>query len=85
MVRGISKQVIVVDGKNRDFFENAIFILKDESLKKGVCEKDLLRQAKAALTDRPFSGRNAASFQNALWAIGGFSVSGLIWFLTVLL
>lgn len=85
MVRGISKQVIVVEGKTCDFYENAIFILKDECLKEGVCEKDLLRQAKSALTDRPFLGKNAASFKNALWAIGGFSVSCLLWFLTVLL
>ena len=49
MVRGISKQVVVINGNHRDFFEQAFFVLKDGHLKEGISEKDLLRQAKIAL------------------------------------
>ena len=30
MVRGISKQVVVVEGNSGDFYENAFFILKEK-------------------------------------------------------
>ena len=51
MVRGISKQVIVVEGNNRDLYDSAIFILKSGHANEGVDEKELLRQAITALTD----------------------------------
>ncbi len=85
MVRGISKQVIVVEGNNRDFFENAIFILKEDSLKEGIGEKDLLRQAKTALTDINCTGKRRQRWNSALWAIGGFFLSCGLWLLTILL
>lgn len=84
MVRGISKQVIVVEGSKQDIFENAIFILKSNCVDEGINEKELLRQAKNALTDGHNLKRHTA-FGNALWAFGGFTISCGIWLLAVLL
>ena len=84
MVKGISKQVIVVEGNNRDLYDSAIFILKSSHANEGVDEKELLRQAKTALTDFKRAKCNPA-FANALWAFGGFAISSGIWLLSVLL
>ena len=85
MVRGVSKQVIVIDGNHRDFFENAFFVLKDGHLKGGVSEKDLLRQAKIALGNVGGSGRRISIWHRAAWAAGGFALSCGIWLLSILL
>ena len=85
MVRGISKQVIVVEGNNRDFFENAIFILKEDCLKEGIGEKDLLRQAKNALVGTNAVIKRNTRWSGAVWALGGFALSCGLWLLTLLL
>ncbi len=85
MVRGISKQVIVMEGNSRDFFESAIFILNEDCIKGGIGEKDLLRQAKAALTEVNNGTERNQKWNRALWAFGGFFVSCGLWLLTLLL
>ena len=45
MVKGISRQVIVVDGPDPKLFDQAIFILKDEALGEGITEDALLKEA----------------------------------------
>lgn len=85
MVRGISKQVVMVEGGRTDFFEDAIFILKEDCIKEGIKEKDLLRQAKGALTDMDQSGKSVVGWKGVLWALAGFSISSGIWLLTALL
>lgn len=49
MVKGNSRQVIVVPSPDPELFEQAIFILKAHIPgKKGVTDRELLRQARAA-------------------------------------
>lgn len=84
MVRGISKQVIVVEGNNRDLYDSAIFILRSDRVNNGINEKELLRQAKTALIDAKRVKYNP-TFTNALWAFGGFTISCGIWLLIALL
>ena len=43
MVKGFSRQVIVVDAPEPKLFDQAIFILKDEALGEGVTEDALLK------------------------------------------
>ncbi len=38
MVKGISRQVIVVQGPEPKLFEQAIFILKDEAVSQGITD-----------------------------------------------
>ena len=48
MVKGISRQVIVVHAPSEELFDQAIFILKDEAVTKGVTDEMLLKQAQQA-------------------------------------
>lgn len=46
MVKGISKQILVVHSPDRRFFEQAIFILREDALgKTGVTDEEILREA----------------------------------------
>jgi len=77
MVKGISKQVILVRPQEEDLFEQAIFIVRDGV--SGITEKELLRQAGAAAdVDRK---RQRIDLTTLLGFLGGGSVVGLIWFI----
>lgn len=79
MVKGNSRQVIVVSNPEQKLFEQAIFILKEGAVKDGVTEAQLLREARKAAGE----GRHLR-LQGPVWAAGGALVTGLIWLLTLL-
>lgn len=85
MVKGISKQVIVVHSPDPKLFEEAIFILKDEALKHGVTEDALLKEAQQLMRN-PEKGRSKHSLAlyGPAWACGGALVTGLAWLITLL-
>ena len=84
MVKGISRQVIVVHAPDPKLFEQAIFILKDEAVEKGVTEEALLREAQSLI--RPGQGRRRKLYRyGPLWACGGAVVTGAAWFLCTVL
>ena len=66
--------------------KQAIFILKDEAVGKGVTEEKLLKEAQQVLhsANRPRSKGKIYLF-GPVWACGGAVVTGLVWLLTVLL
>ena len=83
MVKGISRQVIVVQSPDRKLFEQAIFILKDEAIAQGITDEQLLKEAERSIrqaTDRP-----PVSPKGAVWAAAGAAVTGLAWLLTAIL
>lgn len=84
MVKGISRQVIVVHSPDPKLFEQAIFILRDEAVgQEGVTDQALLKEAQR-LIHSPEPKRHA--YQSGLvWACGGALLTGLAWLLTVLL
>lgn len=85
MVKGISRQVVVVKSPDTSLFEQAIFLIRDGALpKSGVTEEDILRAANRAAADclRPRSTRRLAPFwQRALCALGGAGATALAWLL----
>ena len=84
MVKGISRQVIVVHSPDQKLFEQAIFILKDEAVEQGVTDEALLKEAGALIR----SGGNRSpklSRYGPVWACGGALLTGLAWLLTTLL
>ena len=83
MVKGTSRQVIVVQTPDPKLFEQAIFILKDKAVAEGVTEEALLKEAQQAIRSVGTSGKT--NLYRALWAGGGAAVMGLIWLLYVLL
>ena len=80
MVKGISRQVILVQSPNRKLFEQAIFILR-EDMGEGVTEAELLKEAERAIRTPPA----AKHWQGPLWAAAGAAATGLAWLLTALL
>ena len=84
MVKGISRQVIVVHSPDPKLFEQAIFILKDEAVEKGITEEALLKEAQSLIQPGPGKKRKLYLYGPA-WACGGAVMTGLIWMLTLLL
>ena len=87
MVKGTTRQVLVVRPQESDLFEQAIFILREDALgKDGMSDRAILRQAQqAAGSYVPAGKRRALPLGKALWAAGGALVTGLAWLLTVIL
>jgi hypothetical protein len=85
VVRGISKQVILIQGDGNDFYESAILLLKEDKLKDGVGDDELLRQAKAALNRDRLKRDNRYAWSGILCGIGGFLLSCGLWCLILLL
>ena len=85
MVKGISRQVILVQSPEPKLFEQAIFILKEEALKEGVTDELLLKEAQSLLhSGDGRQKRRHLYLYGAVWAAGGAMVTGLVWLLTVL-
>ena len=84
MVKGITRQVIVVKGPDQKLFDQAIFILKDKAVSQGVTEEKLLREAKAVLRG-PDSEGNSSWLFGPLWACGGAAVTAVLWLISALL
>lgn len=86
MVKGISRQVIVVHSPDPKLFEQAIFILKDEAMgTEGVTDEVLLKEAKRLMNGSSGNKKQRASVSGALWAAGGAAVTGLLWILSGLI
>ena len=85
MVKGISKQVIVVDAHDEALFEQAIFILRESALRSdGVTDEMLLREAKMLLGARS-ERRDHLSLWSLLWACSGALITGAAWVATMFL
>jgi len=83
VVKGISKQVIVVQSPDKELFDQAIFILKDKAVDKGITEELLLKEAHRAI-NTPGKKRKLR-YYGPVWACGGALATGAVWLLTILL
>ena len=83
MVKGVSKQVIVVHAPEEEMFEQAIFILKKDAVGEGITEEILLQQAKQAIHSSPEREKNW--LYGPIWACGGAFLTGLIWLVSMAL
>lgn len=84
MVKGISRQVIVVQGAEPKMFEQAIFILKDNAVGEGITDEALLKEAQEAIRGYDKPARRRFYLYGAVWASGGALLTGLVWLLTAL-
>ena len=86
MVKGISRQVIVVHSPDPKLFEQAIFILKEDAAQNGVTDEALMKEAKLAIRQGGgFPRKRKLYYYGAFWAAIGALVTGLIWLGTSLL
>lgn len=85
MVKGISRQVIVVHSPDPKMFEQAIFILRDEAVGEGITHEALMKEAQKAIrgSDRPGKKRHFYLY-GAVWAVAGALLTGLAWLITAL-
>ena len=81
MVKGISRQVLVVQGAEPKLFEQAIFILRDNAPE--VTEDALLKEAEQLM--KTGSSKRRLWHYGAFWASLGAGTTGLIWLLTIFL
>ena len=85
MVKGISRQVIVVQSPEPKMFEQAIFNLKDEALGEGITDDALLKEARQAIQGYDKQSRKRHFYlYGAVLATGGAQLTGIAWLLTVL-
>lgn len=88
MVKGISRQVVVVRALDTNLFEQAIFLVRDGALpRQGVTEDDIIKEATAAAEAcLPQRRRQiaAAFWPRILWSCGGACCTGILWALTLL-
>ena len=88
MVKGISRRVVVVDSPDRRFFEQAIFIVRNDAAGEGVSSRELVEGARrVARSYTGASGRWGRALRNlspALYTLLGSAGVGLMWLLTTL-
>lgn len=83
MVKGISRQVIVVQSPDPKLFDQAIFILRDD-VGDGVTDEALLKEAQQAIRGNGKLGKKSRLYlYGAAWATGGALVTGLAWLATL--
>ena len=84
MVKGISRQVIVVNAPDPKLFEQAIFILKD-NMGDGVTNEALLKEATQVIRGAEVRQKKRHFYLNgAVWACAGAFLTGIVWLCTVL-
>ena len=85
MVKGISRQVIVVHSPDPKLFEQAIFILKEDVVDSGISDDALLKQAQEAIR---FEGKQSRKrklyYYAAFWAAVGSFLTGVLWLMTTI-
>ena len=82
MVKGISRQVIVLHSPEEKLFEQAIFILKERAITHGVTDDILMQEARRLITA---PAKKKLLQCGPVWACGGALITGAVWFLTTLL
>ena len=86
MVKGISRQVIVVQSPEPKLFDQAIFILKDEVVgKEGITDEMLLKAADKILHSSGKGKKAHFKLSGPLWACAGALTTALVWLLVVLI
>ena len=83
MVKGISRQVIVVHSPDPKLFEQAIFILRDGQ--QGVSDDTLLKEANRLIGKKRSTRRDNMLMFGPLWAAAGALITGLLWLLSAML
>lgn len=83
MVKGISRQVILVQSPDKKLFEQAIFILKDDAV--GVTEEQLMKEAQSIIRNPRLDGKKKRMLFAPAWACVGAVLTGMVWMLTALI
>ena len=85
MVKGVSRQVIVMQSPDRQLFDQAIFILRDEVVSKGITEEALMKEARHLINAGRYEKRGHRVVSEPFWICVGAVLTGIIWLLTALI
>ena len=83
MVKGISRQVIVVQSPDKKLFDQAIFILKEDAV--GVTEEQLMKEAQRIIRNPKLDGKKKMFYFGPAWACAGAVLTGIAWIVTALI
>lgn len=83
MVKGISRQVIVVQSPDKKLFEQAIFILKENAV--GVTEEALMKEAQRIIRHPKLDSKKKLFYFGPAWACAGAVLTGIAWIVTALI
>ena len=84
MVKGISRQVVVIDSPDQKLFEQAIFIVRNDALREGVTARALVQEARRVAKNCASERKGGSLWENLLpWitAFIGGGVVGTAWLL----
>lgn len=82
MVKGISRQVIVVESPDQKLFEQAIYILKDGQ--KELSDEALLREARKITQTKQEGSRGSLVLYILIGVLIGAALTGIAWVLSAL-
>ena len=89
MVKGISRRVVVLDAPDQRFFEQAIFIVRNDAAGEGVSARELVEEARRVARDHAGGkGRLGRTWRNlppAAYAAMGAAATGTAWLLMTLI
>ena len=85
MVKDISRRVVVVDSPDKRFFEQAIFIVRNDVAREGITANDLVEEARRvarnyALGEHSRIRRIWRGLSPAAYTLMGAAGIGLVWF-----
>ena len=90
MVKGISRRVVVVDSPDQRFFEQAIFIVRNDAAGEGVTSRELVEEARRVA--RNYTGGDHGHFSRAwrdlspaVYTLTGAGAIGLLWLVVALI
>ena len=86
MVKGTSRQVIVINSPDPKLFEQAIFLIKEDALRQGgVTDEALMKEARRLISESAAGKGRKLSVYGPVWACGGALLTGIAWLLTAVL
>ena len=86
MVKGISRQVIVMQSPDPKLFEQAIFILKEDAIgQEGVTDEALLKEANRLINNHRAQKRKYPYLSGPAWACGGALLTSIAWLIVMLI
>ena len=82
MVKGISRRVVVVESPDQRFFEQAIFIVRNDAAGRGVTSRELVEEARRVAKNYAGGGKNSGrlgALHPAVYALMGAAAIGFVW------
>lgn len=84
MVKGLTKRIVVLDAPDQKFFEQAIFIVRNDAPTEGITAKALVEEAQwvaktYATSDSPQLGHRFLALPAVVHALCGAGAVGMIW------